>query len=185
MCRKGFHSLNVQGICDAKMRFINVVAKYPGSTHDSFIWRNCSVYGYMAEKAASGNGWLLGDSGYPLSPFLMTPVMNATTAADQMYNKRHSKTRNSIERAFGLWKTRFRCLHKTGGCLQSPPAGCVQIICACAVLHNICIDSQMPSPSAEVEIEDNDELPPPANTNNDSGARIRSRLIQQRFTEQQ
>jgi len=87
VCRKGFHSLNVQGICDAKMCFINVVAKYPGNTDDSFIWCDCSVYGYMAEKAASGNGWLLIDSRYPLSPFLMTPVMNATTAADQMYNK--------------------------------------------------------------------------------------------------
>ena len=112
VCRKGFHSLNVQGICDPKLRFINLVARYPGSSHDAFIWRGSSVYSYMAQTAANDNGWLLGDSGYPLSPFLMTPVINATNSADQRYNKQHSKTRNSIERAFGLWKMRFRCLHK-------------------------------------------------------------------------
>jgi len=66
VCRKGFHSLNVQGICDAKLRFISVVAKYPGSCHDAFIWRDCSVYSYMAQRATNDNGWLLGDSGYPL-----------------------------------------------------------------------------------------------------------------------
>ena len=71
VCRKGFHSLNVQG-SDPKLRFINVVARYPGSSHDAFVWRGSSVYSYMAQRAANDNGWLLGDSGYPLSPFLMT-----------------------------------------------------------------------------------------------------------------
>ena len=35
--RKQFHSINVQIICDAQMLLTNVVAKWPGSTHDSFI----------------------------------------------------------------------------------------------------------------------------------------------------
>lgn len=183
VCRKGFHSLNVQGICDARLRFVNVVAKYPGSSHDAFVWRDCSVYSYMAQRGNNDSGWLLGDSGYPLSPFLMTPVTNATSNAQQRYNKRHTKTRNAIERAFGLWKMRFRCLHKTGGCMQSPPTGCVQIICACAVLHNICIDSHVPAPDAEPDTEDDDELPPSADNNSESGARIRSRLIERRFSE--
>lgn len=36
--RKNFHSINVQGVCDSDLRFTNLVAKWPGSSHDSFIW---------------------------------------------------------------------------------------------------------------------------------------------------
>ncbi|XP_048515024.1 putative nuclease HARBI1 [Athalia rosae] len=41
--RKGYHSLNVQLICDSGMKIIHVNAKYPGSSHDSFIWNNLNV----------------------------------------------------------------------------------------------------------------------------------------------
>ena len=38
--RKGFHSINVQALTDADYKFdVDVVAQWPGSTHDSFIWR--------------------------------------------------------------------------------------------------------------------------------------------------
>lgn len=36
--RKNFHSINVQGECDSDLRFTNLVAKWPGISHDSFIW---------------------------------------------------------------------------------------------------------------------------------------------------
>ena len=35
--RKHFHSINSQIICDANLFLINVVARWPGSTHDSFM----------------------------------------------------------------------------------------------------------------------------------------------------
>lgn len=35
---KGFHSINVQGICDANMKILPINANYPGSTHDAFIF---------------------------------------------------------------------------------------------------------------------------------------------------
>ncbi len=35
--RKGYHSVNVQAICDSNGRFLNMVADWPGSTHDSRI----------------------------------------------------------------------------------------------------------------------------------------------------
>jgi len=140
VCSKGFHSLNVQATCDAKLRFMNIVAEYPGSAHDAFICRNCAVHHHLQQHTTSGvQKWLLGDSGYPLSQFLTTSVTHPSTVAENNYNKKHSQARSAIERAFGVLKMRFRCLHYTGGCLQSPPSSCAKIITARAVLHNICI----------------------------------------------
>jgi hypothetical protein len=56
-------------------RFTNIVVKWPGSTHDSFILNNSGI-----PDAMTGiNGWLLGDSGYPLKKWLMTPLITQPT----------------------------------------------------------------------------------------------------------
>lgn len=48
--RKGFYSYIVQMICDASMKIRNVVARWPGSSHDSRIFRNSQVLNYLQEK---------------------------------------------------------------------------------------------------------------------------------------
>ena len=58
--RKNYHSINVQLICDAKLRFLNVVARWPGSTHDSFIFQNCSVGRRLQAGDAGGQSYLIG-----------------------------------------------------------------------------------------------------------------------------
>jgi len=57
--RKGVHTLNIQAVCDADMKILNVVAKWPGSTHDSFIWRSSSLH-HMFEEGHVQCGWLIG-----------------------------------------------------------------------------------------------------------------------------
>jgi hypothetical protein len=57
--RKHVHSINVQVICEANMILTNVVARWPGSTHDSFIVMHSSV-GNRLEAGAVRDGWLLG-----------------------------------------------------------------------------------------------------------------------------
>ena len=86
-------------------RFTNVVCKWPGSTHDAFMLSHSNIPVLMQRL---GEGWLLGDSGYPLKKWLMTPLQNPSTAKDMRYNAAHIKTRNIIERAFGVLKSRFR-----------------------------------------------------------------------------
>ncbi|XP_034550678.1 putative nuclease HARBI1 [Notolabrus celidotus] len=71
--RKHVHSVNVQVICDPNMVFENIVARWPGSTHDSFI---LSSVGRRLQAGTVPDGWLLGDSGYPLRRWLLTPFQN-------------------------------------------------------------------------------------------------------------
>ena len=73
--RKGYHSINVQAIYDAEFRFIHIVVKWPGSTHDAFIWRQSGINQMInSGEITTINGLFLGDSGYPLSQNLMTPT---------------------------------------------------------------------------------------------------------------
>lgn len=65
--RKGYHSVNLQLICDTYLLILNVNSRYPGSTHDAFIWRQSAAKAEMQRSYNVGerNTWLLGDSGYP------------------------------------------------------------------------------------------------------------------------
>ena len=79
------------------------MTKWPGSTHDSFILENSALKNIL-ETGALAEGWLVGDRGYPLRPciWLLTPVINPTTEAEERYNRAHIKTRNTVERSFGV-----------------------------------------------------------------------------------
>ena len=70
--RKKFHSINVQVICYENMVFTDVVAGWPGSVHDSRVLQNSAV-SHTAANKFSGNTHLLGDGGYPLQTWLLTP----------------------------------------------------------------------------------------------------------------
>ena len=64
--RKGYHSINVQLICDADMVIINAVVRWPGSVHDSRILRQSIVFDNLDQDPPILQGHLLGDSGYML-----------------------------------------------------------------------------------------------------------------------
>uniref|UniRef100_H3BGY9 Putative nuclease HARBI1 n=1 Tax=Latimeria chalumnae TaxID=7897 RepID=H3BGY9_LATCH len=57
--KKLFHSMNMQVVCDATCTITNVVANYPGATHDSYIFNNCCLKTQLQNKDF-GEGWLLG-----------------------------------------------------------------------------------------------------------------------------
>lgn len=82
----------------------------------------------------------------------MTPVPNPITRGQQLYNEAHIRTRNSIERLFGVWKRRFPVL-AYGLRLQLDTV--LAVIVATAVLHNIAIDARediLPLPE-EIDID--------------------------------
>lgn len=91
-----YHSINVQVVVDASCRIRNVVARWPGSTHDSRIFTEST----LPIKLADGvyDGLLLGDSGYTCQPWLMTPFLSPSSAAEVRYNTAHTTTRSIVER---------------------------------------------------------------------------------------
>lgn len=143
--RKGYHSINVQFICDTDLLILNVNARFPGCTHDSFIWRQSTAQAFLQRKFENGtrSTWLLGDSGYPQQPWLMTPVQGALpNTPEGRYNIAHCIGRNHIERLNGVLKTRFRCLLGERK-LRYAPAKVGFIINTCSILHNMCIKARI------------------------------------------
>ncbi|CAC5404280.1 HARBI1 [Mytilus coruscus] len=153
--RKGYHSINTQAICDHEGRFTNVT-RWPGSVHDSHIFRCLQECTHLEESHLSvQDGLILGDSGYACRSFLMTPYLRPTEPCHEKFNKAHMKTRCCIERTFGWWKKRFNCLHQ--GIRMRPEKVC-KIIMTCAVLHNLAVEMKEPMDEYDNEIVNNDDL---------------------------
>lgn len=88
----------------------------------------------MFDDGAYGNAVLVGDSGYSCSRYMMTPFDNCLSPAEQLYNEAQIRTRNPVERCFGIWKRRFPVLSLG---LRVHLDKVFPIIVATTVLHNI------------------------------------------------
>ncbi|KAK6037005.1 hypothetical protein COOONC_25490 [Cooperia oncophora] len=74
VCRKGYHSLNVGVIVDHEMKIRWVCSRWPGSAHDSRVFKTSAIYGQLQRRQL--RGVLLGDSAYASETFLLKPVNN-------------------------------------------------------------------------------------------------------------
>ena len=108
-------------------------------------------------EGAFNGAFLLGDSGYKLRRYLLTPILVTSTPAEESYNKSHCSTRVKIEQCFGVLKHRFGCLH---GELRCTPERACTIICACFVLHNMATNMKQ---MLEEEEEEEEVIMPVAN----------------------
>ncbi|KAK5647851.1 hypothetical protein RI129_002743 [Pyrocoelia pectoralis] len=138
--RKNYFSINVQAACDSHLKILDIVARWPGGTHDSTIFNNTRLKARF-EAGHFLNTVLIGDSGYPLRPYFFTPINNPNTQEKRLYNESHIRTRNCVERMFGVWKRRFPVLAYG---LRLKLQTTLTLIVACAVLHNIAIEMNEP-----------------------------------------
>lgn len=124
----------MQAVCDYNGKLIDVFIGYPGSVHDSRVYRNSPLRNSLAEKC--GQYFILGDSGYPLQTNLLTPYKDRgnLTRRQQNYNLKLAKNRYVIEHCFGILKQKFRQLYHIK--LRNIPF-IVHFIRAACVLHNI------------------------------------------------
>lgn len=109
------------------------MAKWPGSVHDAKMLRNSAIFPAFESPRPPLDGVILGDSGYMLRTWLMTPVTNPITRKQRSYNFAHSSTRSTVERSIGVAKNRWHCLR---GGLRLQPAKACRVILVCLMLHN-------------------------------------------------
>ncbi len=151
-CRKAYPAINAQVVVDSETKIMSFDLR-PGSSNDKSIYKYSSFGRTIASKLPY-NYYGVGDAGYQLQNHLLTPYpITENMAADiSHYNHLHSKTRISVERAFGMLKNRFRILKlplnqkqiiKKGKTATSQMAKVIQ---SCMVLHNVLI-----------ELKDNDD----------------------------
>uniref|UniRef100_A0A8C7Z876 Putative nuclease HARBI1 n=1 Tax=Oryzias sinensis TaxID=183150 RepID=A0A8C7Z876_9TELE len=136
--QKGGRSINIQLVGDADLIITNCVGKWPGSVHDARILRESALYRELQTNPP--DGIILGDSAYPLLPWLITPFLAASTPAQARFNTAHCKKSCAIERLNGVLNRRFACLNY----LRVEPQGACNIILACIVLHNIATRRNVP-----------------------------------------
>ncbi|XP_071648622.1 putative nuclease HARBI1 [Temnothorax longispinosus] len=137
--RKGFHSIQLQLVCDHRTLITHCYAGHPGSVHDQRVFRQSEVANYLNdEEKFPADSHLLGDAAYEIHQHLLTPFRDNghLTEAQNNYNYRMSVARVTVERCIGLLKGRMRSL------LHCLPMSRVDLmaeyVIACCVVHNIC-----------------------------------------------
>ncbi|CAM4450763.1 unnamed protein product [Caretta caretta] len=110
----------LQALADHKGRFTNINVGWLGKVHDACIFRNSG----LSEQLQQGTYFpdqkitigdvempiILGDSAYPLMPWLMKPYTGTLDSSQELFNYRLSKCRMVVECAFGYLKVRSRSL---------------------------------------------------------------------------
>ncbi|GBG83835.1 hypothetical protein CBR_g37634 [Chara braunii] len=145
-------SIVAQLVFDAYLRIVDLFFGFPGKSHDSRVLRNSSLY----RRALKGdlfrddpddphreerppvdgvpNSYLLGDNGYPILPWIVSPYGGTTVGDEVLFDSLHRVARCGAERGIGIFKLRWQYFHRQG--VRSTPYIGTEFRAAC-ILHNV------------------------------------------------
>jgi hypothetical protein len=141
-CRHGHYAVVLHAVVGPDTRFVHIVAGICGSAHDSSVFEH-SMLGLNLEHYVPHPYHLLADSAYTLREPVLTMYrqLDKLDAAAKAYVYRHVRTRQVVERAFGVLKQRFRALL---GCVDMQLTHIQDFLTAACVIHNICVAEKDP-----------------------------------------
>ncbi|CAA2987726.1 ALP1-like [Olea europaea subsp. europaea] len=159
--RKENHSMILQVVVDSDFRFRDIVTGWPGKMNEYSVLQSSNFF-KLCEKGERMNGdkltlseqtevgeYIIGDTGYPLLPWLMTPYQGKELSESKVeFNKRLIATHIVAKRALARLKERWKMIQ--GDMWRPDKHKLPRFIFACCILHNIVID---------MEDEDSDEGP--------------------------
>jgi hypothetical protein len=162
--RKGWISTNTLIAVTWDTRIVYIFPGIEGSAHDSTVL----MHSKLLEKIPSHH-YVIADAGYGLNKKVLTPFRNVRyhlkewdlngagrpRNLKEIFNLRHAKARNVVERTIGILKRRFGILRRP---LEYEMDVIIGVIFAAALLHNFFLDcddrSQEPDGS---EVDDVNE----------------------------
>ena len=182
---KGFFSLVLLAICDAKYCFTYVDVGQYGSNNDSGVLANSEI-GLEGDclkvpdpETLLGCSidplpyYLVGDEIFPLKTWLMRPYPGKFDEEQRIFNYRLSRARRVIENSFGILCARWKLFSKP---IKASVDNIEKYVLACIALHNYLrlTDNAMYCPQGFVDSENSSEEIKPGEwrkgTDNDIGA---------------
>ncbi|XLR51616.1 hypothetical protein S83_002288 [Arachis hypogaea] len=162
--------LMVQALVDSEGRFLDVSAGWPSTLKPETVLRQSKLFLEVEEsrellqgpsfKLSDGSlipQYVLGDSCYPLLPWLLTPYNRVNEedsfgSAERAFNCAHARAMGLVGDAFGRLRVRWQILSDLrkwkGECVEYLP----YVIVTCCLLHNFLIKCNEPMPVKEVTI---------------------------------
>ncbi|KAF2310556.1 hypothetical protein GH714_014433 [Hevea brasiliensis] len=169
-------SLLVQALVDSEGRFLDISAGWPCTMKPESIFTQTKLYSrvegsrellngacYQLSESNSIPQYILGDSCFPLLPWLLTPFIRPNEedsfgSAEREFNAAHSRAMGLVGNAFGRVKARWQLLARRWkeDCVEIFP---FVIVMGC-LLHNFLIKYSEPLPEESVgRILREEELP--------------------------
>lgn len=141
---KGFYSIVLLGLVDAKYKFLMVDVGVNGRISDGGVIEMTEFFARLKnnelnlpnpnQTVAGLNFSFLGDSAFSLRPDVLKPFPQKGITHDKLvFNYRLSRARRVVENAFGILASRFRVFHST---INMRPEKVEDVVLACIVLHN-------------------------------------------------
>lgn len=114
---KRVHALKYQGVMAPDGIIIALHGPFAGCRHDAYLWHKSELQELLADVAVVEDvpHYLYGDPAYPVSAHLQRPFKGHLTAAQQLFNKRMSAVRISVEWGFGKVVNLFRYVDYKAG----------------------------------------------------------------------
>ena len=150
--------LNIQAICDSRLRFIYFAVAAPGRTNDARAFLKChELRKWIDNVLSSTKYYFVGDNAYVLCDELLIPYSGThIPEIERTYNFFLSQMRIRIEMAFGRLTTKWRIFRRDLEFSMRHSS----LICRCAAkLHNFVIDEALVDGINQEDIEPFDGAP--------------------------
>lgn len=201
-------SVMVQALVDSEGRFLDVSAGWPNTMKPELILRQSELFSAIEESRELLNGpsyelndgssipqYILGESCFPLLPWLITPYTKSVdgeedgdednededgdgclnlSSSKQAFNSVHNRGMELLDTAFGRLRARWRILSKEWKeeSIESFP----YVVVTCCLLHNFLIKSNEEFPDEDSDYMRNHDLSDYEGEGDETGERIRSAI---------